>query len=109
MANFTKRELLLTGAIITLIGSDLLQRRRLKKIPTKLIPYYGRLSLTAMRVAQNVRSLLPTLRRRAGRRTKYEAPRRRAKRAECSFTLRGRGDARAVGRLSPQGSCAGGQ
>jgi GAF domain-containing protein len=58
MANFTKRELLLTGAMIALIGADLLQRRRLKKIATELIPYYGRLFLTATRVAQNVRSLL---------------------------------------------------
>jgi diguanylate cyclase (GGDEF)-like protein len=58
MSKITKRELLLTGALITLIGADLLQRRRLKKIATKLIPYYGRLSLTTTRVAQNVRSLL---------------------------------------------------
>lgn len=62
MSKITKRELLLTGALITLIGADLLQRRRLKKIATKLIPYYGRLSLTAMRVAQNVRSLLDVAR-----------------------------------------------
>lgn len=62
MANFTKHELLLTGAIITLIGADLLQRRRLKKIATDLIPYFGRLSLTATRVAQNVRSLLDVAR-----------------------------------------------
>jgi diguanylate cyclase (GGDEF)-like protein len=62
MANFTKRELLLTGAIITLLGADLLQRRRLKKIATELIPYYSRLFLTATRVAQNVRSLLDVAR-----------------------------------------------
>jgi diguanylate cyclase (GGDEF)-like protein len=62
MSKITKRELLLTGALITLIGADLLQRRRLKKIATKLIPYYGRLSLTATRVAQNVRSLLDVAR-----------------------------------------------
>lgn len=61
MANFTKRELLLTGALITLICTDLWQRRRLKKI-ARLIPYYGRLSLTTTRVAQNVRSLLDVTR-----------------------------------------------
>jgi len=57
MSKFTKRELLLIGGLAVVMGADLWQRRKLKKVP-KLIEYYSRLSLAATRVAQNVRSLL---------------------------------------------------
>lgn len=57
MSKLTKRELLLLGGLAVVMGADLWQRRKLKKVP-KLIEYYSRLSLAATRVAQNVRSLL---------------------------------------------------
>lgn len=57
MSKFTKRELLLMGALGAVLVGELRQRRKLKRVP-KLIEYYSRLSLAAMRVAQNVRSLL---------------------------------------------------
>lgn len=57
MSKFTKRELLLMGALGAVLVGELQQRRKLKRVP-KLIEYYSRLSLAATRVAQNVRSLL---------------------------------------------------
>lgn len=57
MSKFTKRELLLIGALGIVLAGDMWQRRKLKRIP-KLIEYYSRLSLTTIRVAQNVRGLL---------------------------------------------------
>jgi diguanylate cyclase (GGDEF)-like protein len=57
MSKFTKRELLLIGALGAVLVGELWQRRKLKSVP-KLIEYYSRLSLAATRVAQNVRSLL---------------------------------------------------
>src|SRR5947199_10101460 len=57
MSKFTKRELLLMGALGVVLVGELRQSRKLKRVP-KLIEYYSRLSLAATRVAQNVRSLL---------------------------------------------------
>jgi diguanylate cyclase (GGDEF)-like protein len=57
MSKFTKRELLLIGALGTVVVGELWQHRKLKRVP-KLIEYYSRLSLAAARVAQNIRSLL---------------------------------------------------
>jgi diguanylate cyclase (GGDEF)-like protein len=57
MSKFTKRELLLIGAMGAVLVGELWQHRKLKRVP-KLIEYYSRLSLAATRVAQNIRSLL---------------------------------------------------
>src|ERR1051326_3589556 len=57
MSKFTKRELFLMGSLLTVLGGELWQRRKLKTVLTTM-DYHSRLSVAATRVAQNVRSLL---------------------------------------------------